>query len=85
MELEWHGIPSVAIVHEGVEPGVRTMARLSGMDDYRYVVVPYPHALHPGWGDDELAGIVAAIAPEVLSLLTRSATGITGGAPPPRA
>jgi hypothetical protein len=78
MELEWHGIPSVAIVHEGVEPGVRAMARVSGMEDYRYVVVRYPHSLHPGWDDDELASIVGSIAPTVIELLTRPDEGGAG-------
>jgi hypothetical protein len=82
MELEWHGIPSVAIVHEGVEQGVRAMARLSGMDDYGYVVVRYPHALHPGWDDDELAAIVAEITPLVLELLAGKRTGSHGGRQP---
>ena len=69
MELEWHGIPSVAIVHEGVEGGVRAMARLSGMPDHRYVVVRYPHTLHPGWDDDELAAVVAEVLPAVRACL----------------
>ena len=69
MELEWHGVPSVAIVHEGVEGGVRAMARLAGMEHYRYVVVHYPHSVHPGWDDAELAEVVATVLPEVRSLL----------------
>ena len=71
MELEWHGIPSVAIVHEGVEQGVRAMARISGMASYGYVVVRYPHAMHPGWDDDELTAVVDEVTPMVLELLTR--------------
>jgi hypothetical protein len=69
MELEWHGIPSVAIVHEGMEGGVRALARLSGMPEYRYVVVRYPHAVHPGWDDDELAEVVGEVVPLVRALL----------------
>lgn len=69
MELEWLGIPSVAIVHEGVEGGVRAMARISGMEDYPYVVVRYPHPLLPSWDDDELAEVVAEVLPVVRSLL----------------
>jgi hypothetical protein len=77
MELEWLGIPSVAIVHEGVEQGVRAMARISGMHNYGYAVVRYPHALHPGWDDDELTAIVNEITPIVLELLTTPLHTIT--------
>ena len=71
MELEWVGIPSVAIVHEGLEQGVRAMARLSGMPDYKYVVVGYPHPTHPEWTDEELQMVVKEIMPRVIDLLTR--------------
>jgi hypothetical protein len=70
MEFEWQGIPSVAVVHESLEEGVRALASLAGMPDYRYVTVKYPHRPLPTWGDDELATVAAEVAPHVLELLT---------------
>lgn len=71
MELEWAGIPSVAIVHEAMEGSARAMARVSGMPDYEFLTVPYPHIPLAVWTDDEIDEIARELAPKVLARLTK--------------
>ena len=60
VELEWAGIPSVAIVHEAMAGSARAMARVSGMPDYAFVTVPYPHIPLAVWTDDEIDEVARA-------------------------
>jgi len=46
------------------------MARVSGMDDYDFVTVGYPHMPLGVWTDDEIRDIAREVAPSVLKLLT---------------
>lgn len=71
MELEWAGIPAVAIVHEAMEGSARAMARVSGMADYEFLTVPYPHIPLAVWTDDEIDEVARALAPQVLARLTK--------------
>ena len=73
VELEWAGIPSVAIVHESMEGTARAMARVSGMPDYGFATVPYPHIPLAVWTDEEIDEVARALAPRLLSLLTNGA------------
>jgi hypothetical protein len=70
VELEWAGIPSVAIVHEAMAGSARAMARVSGMPDYPFVTVPYPHIPLAVWDDDEIDDVARALAPQLLARLT---------------
>lgn len=70
MELEWDGIPSVAVVHESMAGTARAMARVSGMADYDFVTVPYPHIPLAVWSDDEIEEVARALAPQLLARLT---------------
>jgi hypothetical protein len=70
VELEWAGVPSVALIHETQAGSARAMARVSGMDDYDFVTVGYPHMPLGVWTDDEIRDIAREIAPSVLKLLT---------------
>lgn len=69
MELEWEGIPSVAVVHEDMLPGVRAMTRLAGMPDYGYVVVDRSRTSLCDWDDSSVAATAKEIAGEVEALL----------------
>jgi hypothetical protein len=71
VELEWAGIPSVAIVHEAMEGSARAMARVSGMADYEFLTVPYPHIPLAVWTDDEIDEVARELAPQVLARLTK--------------
>lgn len=70
MELEWAGIPSVAIVHESMAGSARAMAEVSGMRGYEFVTVPYPHIPLAMWSDDEIAEVASELAPQLLARLT---------------
>jgi hypothetical protein len=70
MELEWEGIPSVALVHEDMLPGVRAMTRLAGMPDYRYVVVGNSRTSVCDWDDVTVATVAKEIADEAAALLS---------------
>ena len=71
MELEWAGIPSVAIVHQSMEGSARAMARVSGMPDYGFATVPYPHIPLAVWTDDEIDDVARELAPLLLARLTK--------------
>jgi hypothetical protein len=70
VELEWAGIPSVAIVHESMAGSARAMAEVSGMRGYEFVTVPYPHIPLAMWSDDEIAEVASELAPQLLARLT---------------
>jgi hypothetical protein len=65
VELEWAGIPSVAIIHESMAGTARAMALVSGMPDYEFVVVNYPHPPLAIWPPDEIDDIVGEVADQV--------------------
>jgi hypothetical protein len=70
VELEWAGVPSVAIVHESMAGSARAMARVSGMPDYEFCTVPYPHIPLAVWTDDEIDEVAGLLAPQLLARLT---------------
>jgi len=71
VELEWAGVPSVAIVHEAMEGSARAMARVSGMPDYEFLTVPYPHIPLAVWTDEEIDEVARELAPKVRARLTK--------------
>ncbi len=71
IELEWAGVPSVAIIHEAMAGSADSMKRLSGTTDYDYVTVGYPHIPLAVWTDEEAQKIAKDLAPKVLAALTK--------------
>jgi hypothetical protein len=69
-ELEWAGIPSVAIIHEAMAPTAAAMAKVSGLPGYPFATIGYPHPPLCTWTDDEIAALSRSIAPTVIDLLT---------------
>ena len=72
MELEWAGVPSVAIIHESQAGSARAIALVSGMPDYQFVVVRYPHPPLALWDPEEIRDVVQEVAEEVRNCLTAS-------------
>jgi hypothetical protein len=70
VELEWAGVPSVAIVHESMEGTARAMARVSGMPDYGFVTVGYPHIPLAVWTAEEIDDVARELAPKLIARLT---------------
>jgi hypothetical protein len=74
VELEWAGIPSVAVVHHTMSGTARAMSRVSGMPDYDYLTVDYPHVPLAIWTADEIAEVAKELAPLIIALLTKADT-----------
>jgi hypothetical protein len=70
VELEWAGIPSVAIIHHEMTGSARAIARISGHEEYPFVTVGYPHIPTAVWTKDECREVAQAVAAEVRTLLT---------------
>ena len=75
MELEWAGIPSVALVHEDMLPAVNAMTRLADMPDYPYVVVGRARTSICDWDDAAVATVAKEVASETAALLGGAADG----------
>ena len=76
MELEWAGVPSVALIHEAVNIGVKTLAKITGMEDYPYVLVGAPYTNLCEWTDTEVAEVAKLVAPQILKLLSPAETTV---------
>lgn len=72
IELEWAGIPSVAIIHTALAGSANSMKRLSGVPDYGFVTVDYPHIPTGVWTDDEIREMARKLAPQVVRALTKN-------------
>ena len=70
VELEWAGIPSVAIIHESMAGTARAMARVSAMPDYAFVTIDYPHVPLGVWTPDEIRAMARDVAAAVIDRLT---------------
>jgi hypothetical protein len=70
VELEWSGIPAVAIVHEAFVASARATASVSGMPGYEFVVVPYPVPPPGEWTDRQIDDMAELVAPAVVGRLT---------------
>jgi hypothetical protein len=70
IELEWAGIPSIAIIHKAVEGSAKSMAKLSGVPDYDFILVDYPYIPTAIWSDSEIRDLAKEVAPKVLRALT---------------
>ncbi len=66
IELEWSGIPSVAIVADALLSPVNFMRQLSGMPDYPYCVTAFPVG---NLNAAELAARAQVLAPQIVDLL----------------
>ena len=70
VELEWEGIPSVAVVHEQMRGSAQAMTRVSGRAEYGFLTVDYPLIPLAAWSDDEIAAVARDLAPQVIARLT---------------
>jgi hypothetical protein len=70
VELEWEGVPSVAVVHASMEGTAKAMARVSGMPDYGFATVGYPHIPLAVWTPEEIDDVARELAPRLIEQLT---------------
>jgi hypothetical protein len=73
VELEWAGVPSLPIIHQSVRGSAESMAKLSGVADYPFLIVDYPYIPTAMWTDGEVEQLAGEITESVLAMLT---TGI---------
>ena len=66
ISLEKKGIPTVAVISDAFVGNANTVARLSGIPDYPYMVLPHPVSSLDEKGIQKL---VAAHFPQILELL----------------
>ena len=75
VELEWAGVPSVAIIHYEMTGSAKAIARISGHPDYPMITVDYPYIPTATWSDDEIEILAKHLAPQVRELLLGTVTG----------
>jgi hypothetical protein len=73
VELEWEGIPSLPIIHSSVRGSAESMAKLSGIADYPFLIVDYPYIPTALWSDEEVEKLAVGITDSVIGMMT---TGI---------
>ena len=61
----------MAIIHQAVRVSAQSMARLSGVPDYGFIIVDYPWIPTAIWDEDEVQRLAKEVAPKVLAKLTR--------------
>ena len=71
VELEWEGIPSLPIIHTSVRGSAESMAKLSGVADYPFLIVDYPYIPTAMWSDEEVDGHAEGITQSVIAMMTR--------------
>ena len=59
------------LIHQAVRGSAESMAKLSGVPDYPFVLADYPYVPTAIWSDDEIDRLAEELTPAVLSLLTR--------------
>ncbi|MFP8877408.1 MAG: hypothetical protein VCB99_10995 [Myxococcota bacterium] len=61
----------MAIIHEAVRGSAKSMAKLSGVPDYDFLLVDYPWIPTAIWDEGEIQRLAKEVAPQVLAKLTR--------------
>jgi len=64
----------VAVVHQAMHGSARAIAGISGMPDYPFLTVDYPHVPLAVWTDEEIDEVARDLAPKIVALLTTEPT-----------
>jgi hypothetical protein len=70
VEMEWAGIPAVAIVHEALSGSADAMRKMSKMPDYPYIRIPYPTPPTGVWPEDQCSALAEQLLPQIVERLT---------------
>jgi hypothetical protein len=71
LEMEWAGIPSVAIVHEALAGSANSMRIISKMPDYPFLEVRFPLPPVGVWSPDEIEALCDELLPKIIDQLTK--------------
>jgi hypothetical protein len=70
IEMEWEGIPAVAIVHEDLAGSANAMKKISKMEDYPFIEIRKPLPAVGEWTDEEIEALCEALVPQIEAHLT---------------
>ena len=70
IELEWAGIPAVAIVHEALAGSADAMRRMSKMPEYPFLKIPYPTPPTGVWPSEECTALAEQLLPSIIERLS---------------
>jgi hypothetical protein len=75
IEMEWAGIPSVAIVHEALSGSANSMRIISKMPEYPYLEVKFPLPPVGAWTAEQIDELVDELLPQMIDQLTKPLPG----------
>jgi hypothetical protein len=75
LEMEWAGIPSVAIVHEALAGSANSMRVISKMPDYPFLEVHFPLPPVGVWTADQIDALCDELLPKIVDQLTKPLPG----------
>jgi hypothetical protein len=70
IEMEWEGIPAVAIVHEDLAGSANAMKKISKMEDYPFIEIKKPLPAVGEWTDEEIDALCDSLVPQIEAHLT---------------
>jgi hypothetical protein len=70
IELEWQGIPAVAIVHEALAGSADAMRLMSGMPQYPFLEVKFPLPPVGPWTAEQVDALCDELLPGIIDQLT---------------
>jgi hypothetical protein len=70
IEMEWEGIPAVAIVHEDLAGSANAMKKISKMEEYPFIEIRKPLPAVGEWTDEEIEALCEALVPQIEAHLT---------------
>jgi hypothetical protein len=83
IELEWQGIPAVAVVHEVLAGSADAMRLMSGMPLYPFLEVKFPLSPVGPWTDAEVDALCDELLPGIIDQLTHDVAGPVAALPQP--
>jgi hypothetical protein len=75
IELEWAGIPAVAVVHEALAGSADAMRLMSGMPHYPFLEVNFPLPPVGPWTVEQVEAVCDELLPGVIEQLTHGVAG----------
>jgi len=77
IEMEWAGIPAVAVVHQALAGSADAMLKMSKMPGYPYLRIPYPTPPTGVWPEEHCRQLAEGLVGPIVERLTaqRQAVG----------
>jgi hypothetical protein len=75
IELEWQGIPAVAVVHEALAGSADAMRLMSGMPRYPFLEVTFPLPPVGPWTAEQVDVLCDELLPGIIDQLTHEVAG----------